>query len=216
MWKVRCTKFQENPAKSRGDTVKKVPYFQNKVPLIICRSQPTLEYVVSNACAENARHNVSFVTHAREVRRTKFHENPSQLTRHTAEKYIAFLINGSELFTDRYQTYKVCSACVGSAKHEVSGQSLQRKPRYSTKVTVFSKWNSLITDRNQNHIFCSVSVGNARYDVSGKSHQWRPRFRWRGTWLSMWSSLNYWRFTTKQKTLLTGNEATWAPVVGCK
>jgi len=45
------------------------------------------------------------------------------------KKYITFLINGSELFTDRYQTYNVCSARVGSARHEVSGESLQRKPR---------------------------------------------------------------------------------------
>lgn len=81
------------------------------------------------------------------------------------KKYITFLINGSDIFTDRYQTY-VCNACVGSARHEVSGESLQRKPRYSTKVTVFSKWSALITDRNQTHIFCSVSVGNARYDIS--------------------------------------------------
>jgi len=53
-------------------------------------------------------------------------------------KYITFLINGSELFTNRYQTY-VCSVCVGSARHEVSGESLQTKPRYSTKFIVFFK-----------------------------------------------------------------------------
>ena len=96
------------------------------------------------------------------------------------KKYITFFINDSELFTDRYQTYNFCRACVGSARHEVSGESLKRKPRYSTKVTVFSKRSALITDRNQTHIFCSVSVQNARYDVSGKSRQLKLSYRWRG------------------------------------
>jgi hypothetical protein len=49
------------------------------------------------------------------------------------KRYIVLQARDPQCFNNRKQTYKVCSACGGSAVYEVSGKSLQWKPKYSQK-----------------------------------------------------------------------------------
>jgi hypothetical protein len=90
--------------------------------------------------------------HAREVQSMNLHENPSNGCRDSPKRGITLRVKCPWLATHRNETCTMCSTRKNSAKYEFSGISLQWKPTYSPKDTLFPKYVPLICDGSLRNI----------------------------------------------------------------
>lgn len=105
-------------------------------------------------------------------------------SRYTAEKSFVFHVKCASLLVDGNQTYNLCRACKESVRNELSGTSLEWKPRYSySREGVCSPSKLPFTMENVTNTLTPF-VRHAWIFPSVKYLEWNLIYSQEGTWFS--------------------------------